>query len=70
MPVAAPIDLPSSILSSAAVDVTSVPPSFNPFVVSWEAISKSIAPSEMVTSLSSLIDIEGVVPTAEPSPII
>jgi hypothetical protein len=50
MPVAAPIDLPSSILSSAAVDVTSVPPSFNPFVVSWEAISKSIAPSEIVTS--------------------
>ena len=35
-----------------------------------EAISKSIAPSEMVTSRSSLIVIAGVVPTAEPSPII
>ena len=58
------------MFNSAAVAVTKVPPSFNPFDVSWEATSKSIAPSDIVTSLSSLMDIAGVVPTAEPNPII
>ena len=60
---------PSRILSSAAVDVTKVPPNFNPLDVSCEAISKSIAPSDIVTSLSSLMEIAGVVPTALPKPI-
>ena len=60
---------PSMMFNSAAVAVPSVPPSFNPLDVSCEATSKSIAPSEIVTSLSSLMDIEGVVPTAEPSPM-
>ena len=65
-----PTDVPpSSKLSSAAVVVTKVPPSFNPLVPSCEATSKSIAPSEIVTSLSSLIDMAGVVPTVLPKPI-
>ena len=65
-----PLEVPPSIkLTSAAVAVTRVPPSFNPFVPSCEATSKSIAPSEMVTSRSSLMDIAGVVPSAEPNPI-
>ena len=43
-PLASPTELfPSSKLISAAVDVTSVPPSFNPLDVSCEAMSKSIA---------------------------
>ena len=39
---------PSSIFNSAAVAVTNVPPSFKPFEVSWEAMSKSYAPSAKV----------------------
>ena len=39
---------PSKMLSSAAVDVTNVPPSFKPFEVSCEAMLKSKAPSAKV----------------------
>ena len=60
---------PSIIFNSAAVAVTNVPPSLSPFEVSCEATSKSIAPSEIVTSLSSLILIAGVVPTVLPKPM-
>ena len=56
-------------MSSVAVEVTKVPPNFNPLDVSCEAILKSIAPSDIVTSLSELIEIAGVVPTVLPNPI-
>jgi len=71
-PLASPVprlETPSSRLSSVAEDVTNAPPSFSPFVPSCEATSKSIAPSDIVTSLSELMDIAGVVPTVEPSPM-
>ena len=60
---------PSIMFNSAAVAVTSVPPNLSPFDVSCDAMSKSIAPSDMVTSLSELIEIAGVVPTVDPNPI-
>ena len=41
---------PSTMLSSAAVVVTTVPPNFNPFVPSCDAISKSFEPSAIVVS--------------------
>ena len=44
---------PSSIFNSAALEVTTVPPNFNPLVPSWEATSKSLVPSLTVTSPSS-----------------
>ena len=45
---------PSNMFNSAALEVTTVPPSFNPLVPSWEATSKSLVPSLTVTSPSIL----------------
>ena len=42
------------MFNSAALEVTTVPPSFNPLVPSWEATSKSLVPSLTVTSPSIL----------------
>ena len=52
-----------NVFKSAALDSTKVPPNLRPFIPSWDSISKSFAPSSIVTfpSISKPVNVPTLV---------